>query len=84
MSKKCRILTKKKKKSWILTVIVVVASALFLRPLGAKLWNFIPRSLKHQLETSDPLEGSWLVGKMKTLLRISFHYFLPEFPCIKV
>lgn len=46
------------------------------------LLNFVPKSLKHLLETSDPLMGPWLVSWTKLPSWISFLHFLPEFPCV--
>lgn len=46
------------------------------------LLNFVPKSLKHLLETSDPLMGPWLVSWTKLPSWIFFLHFLPEFPCV--
>lgn len=53
-----------------------ISLVLLLRLLGVSLLNFVPWLLKCLPETSDPLMGSWLASKMKTLLRIFFSVFL--------
>lgn len=53
-------------------------SLVLLRLLGLSLLNFVPWLLKCLPETSDPLMGSWVASKMKTLLRILFSVFLPS------
>lgn len=44
----------------------------------------ISQTSVRERETADPFTGSlWLVSKMETLLKISFLYFFPEFPCVR-